>query len=67
MLLPVVKSCCAKFGTGQTFSYVQRDATTPNTVLHVALGNSDMAYRFKRRSSQFVLKGLGSVHEEIDI
>ena len=29
MLLRVVGSCCAKFETGQTFSYVQTDATTP--------------------------------------
>ena len=32
MLLDVVASCCAKFETGQTFSYVQTDATTPNNV-----------------------------------
>ena len=31
MLLYVVRSCCAKFETGQTFSYVQTDATTPNS------------------------------------
>ena len=31
-LLPVVGCCCAKFETGQTFSYVQTDATTPNNV-----------------------------------
>ena len=30
-LLHVVRSCCAKFETGQTFSYVQTDATTPNS------------------------------------
>ena len=30
MLLRVVGSCCAKFETGQTFRYVQTDATTPN-------------------------------------
>ena len=44
----VVESRCAKFETGQTFSYVQRDATTPNIVgnvgscwvpLHVAKGS----------------------------
>ena len=29
MLLRVVGSCCAKFETGQTFRYVQTDATTP--------------------------------------
>jgi len=28
----VVGTCCAKFETGQTFSYVQTDATTPNNV-----------------------------------
>ena len=33
MLLRVVESCCIKFETGQTFSYVQTDATTPNEVL----------------------------------
>ena len=32
MLLHVVRNCCAKFETGQNFSYVQRDATTPNIV-----------------------------------
>ena len=32
MLLRLVGSCCAKFETGQTFSYVQTDATTPNIV-----------------------------------
>ena len=32
MLLRVVGSCCAKFETGQTFSYVQMNATTPNIV-----------------------------------
>ena len=26
----IVGSCCAKFETGQTFSYAQTDATTPN-------------------------------------
>ena len=26
----VVGSCCANFETGQTFSYVQTDASTPN-------------------------------------
>ena len=28
-------SCCAKFETGQTFSYVQTDVTTPNLMLGV--------------------------------
>ena len=31
----VVGSRCAKFETGQTFSYVQRDPTTPNIVGNV--------------------------------
>ena len=31
-LLHDVGSCCAKFETGQTFSYVQTDVTTPNNV-----------------------------------
>ena len=31
-LLHVVACCCAQFETGQTFSYVQTDATTPNIV-----------------------------------
>ena len=31
-LLRVVGSCCAKFETGQKFSQVQTDATTPNIV-----------------------------------
>ena len=37
-LLHVVGSCCAKFETGQTLSYVQMDATTPNNVLSVCTG-----------------------------
>ena len=32
MLLRVIRSCCAKFETGQTFRYAQTDATTPNIV-----------------------------------
>ena len=33
----IVGSCCAKFETGQTFSYAQTDATTPN-VAYVCTG-----------------------------
>ena len=32
MLLRVVGSCCGKFETGQTVSYVETDTTTPNNV-----------------------------------
>ena len=32
ILLHVVRCCCAKFETGQTFSYAQTDATTPSNV-----------------------------------
>ena len=32
MSLDVVACCCAKFETGQPFSYVQTDATTSNNV-----------------------------------
>ena len=32
MLLDVVACCCAKFEIGQTFSYVQTDATTSDNV-----------------------------------
>ena len=32
MLLRVIRSCCAKFETGQTFRYAQTDATAPNIV-----------------------------------
>ena len=35
MSLRVVGSCCTKFETGQTFSYVQKDATTPSNVASV--------------------------------
>ena len=35
MLLRVGGSCCAKFETGLTFSYVQTDATTPNNVASI--------------------------------
>ena len=38
MLLRVVGSCCAKFETGQTFRYVQTDATTLNNVASVCTG-----------------------------
>ena len=31
-LLHAVACCCTKFETGQTFSYVQTDTTTPNIV-----------------------------------
>ena len=34
-----VACCCAKFETGQTFSYVQTDATTPKIVGPTMLGN----------------------------
>ena len=37
-LLRVVESCGAKFETGQTFTYVQTDATTPNNVESVCAG-----------------------------
>ena len=30
MLIRVVGSCCSKFETGQTFCYMQTDATTPD-------------------------------------
>ena len=36
--LRVVKKCCAKFETGQTFSNVNTDATTPNRVGLTMLG-----------------------------
>ena len=35
--LRVVGSCCAKFETGQTLSYVQTDATTPNNFMSCCL------------------------------
>ena len=38
MLLLVVACCCSKFETGQTFSYVQTGATTPNNVGPTMLG-----------------------------
>ena len=38
MLLHVVGSCCRKFETGQTSSYMQTDATTPNYVASVCTG-----------------------------
>ena len=31
-LLRLVGNCCAKFETGQAFSYVQTDASTPNNI-----------------------------------
>ena len=38
MLLRVVGSSCAKFETGETFSYVQTNATTSNIVGPTMLG-----------------------------
>ena len=38
MLVHVIGSCCAKFETDQTFSYVQTDATTPNNVASICTG-----------------------------
>ena len=37
-LLHVVSCCCAKFETGQTLSYVQIDAKTPNNVACIFTG-----------------------------
>ena len=37
-LLLVVESCCSKFETGQTLSYMQMDATTPSNVPSVCTG-----------------------------
>ena len=37
-LLHVVGCCCTKFETGQTFSYMQKDTTTPNIVRSTMLG-----------------------------
>ena len=37
-LLHVVGSCCAKFQTGQMFSHVQTNATTPSFVGPTMLG-----------------------------
>ena len=36
-LLHVVGSCCEKFETGQTFSYVQKDVGTPSDVASVCI------------------------------
>ena len=38
MLLRVVGSCCAKFETGQTFSYTQTHGTSPKTAAPVSTG-----------------------------
>ena len=35
MLLSVVASCLAKFATGETFSYLQTVASTPNNVVSI--------------------------------
>ena len=42
---------CAKFGTGQTLSYVQTDATTPNIVGKTMLQNSCKTVRISAYSS----------------
>ena len=36
--MPIVGSCCAKFETGQPFSYAQTNAKTPNNVSSVCTG-----------------------------
>ena len=38
VLVLVVACCCSKFETGQTFIYVQTDATTPDKVGPTMLG-----------------------------
>ena len=38
MLLHVVRGCCAKFATGKTLSFVQKDATTSNIAGPTMLG-----------------------------
>ena len=46
-LLRVVGSCCAKFETGQTFSYVQTEATLLGviaSVWHVAYGLNQIPF-----------------------
>ena len=38
MLSRVVGSCCVRFETGQTFNYLQTDATSPNIIGPTMLG-----------------------------
>ena len=38
MLSRVVGSCCVRFETGQTFNYLQTDATNPNIIGPTMLG-----------------------------
>ena len=44
MLLSVVGSCLAKFATGETFSYLQTGASTPNTVVSICTGLKYASY-----------------------
>ena len=44
MLLSVVGSCLAKFATGETFSYLQTGASTPNTVVSISTGLKYASY-----------------------
>ena len=44
MLLIVVGSCLAKFATGETFSYLQTGASTPNTVVSICTGLKYASY-----------------------
>ena len=55
ILLRVVGSSCAKFESGgQTFSYVQTDGTTPNTVWPTMLGADEVIFhRFGYLEEQY--------------
>ena len=78
MLLYVVRSCCAKFETGQTFSYVQTDATTPNNVaasccqqccvpLHEALDRTFEAMMYRQYMSFELEVQLKNFHIEVNV
>ena len=77
MLFNFVWSCWAKFETGQTFSYMQTDATTHNNVgsccqqccvpLHEALDRTFEAMMYRQYMSFELEVQLKSFHIEVNI
>ena len=59
MLLRVIRSCCAKFETGQTFRYAQAEATTPNIESPVIIPNLLIACGAKKGRGTKAQKGKG--------
>ena len=64
LLLRVVGSCCPKFETGETFSYVQTDATAHNIVDPRLLEKTLAGASFTQR---WLLDFVSPLHDDWDI